>query len=196
LGRELREIIIAELREMLRDKDSDFGIFLNHNSSFGGIEEVLLDDSCQTRRWISYGHRSKMQVLNYGRTRYQREPIYMGVYEPLNARISANPNDIDVNVSYLSYGLSGNVDFFDSVFKQLEVKFMGLSSGEDASEYRVRVMPQLAFDVEDTDVSLGLEVDYLTGTFNNQGLRPAQTDYSYVSVNVNPKINFMMMITS
>jgi hypothetical protein len=55
---------------------------------------------------------------------------------------------------------------------------MGLSSGEDASEYRVRVMPQLAFDVEDTDVSLGLEVDYLTGTFNNQGLRPAQTDYS------------------
>jgi hypothetical protein len=55
-----------------------------------------------------------MQVLITGGARYQRANLY-GVYEPLNARISANPNDIDVNVNYLSYGLSGNVDFFDSV---------------------------------------------------------------------------------
>lgn len=187
------ENIIAEFAGNVEvDKDSDFGIFLNHNSSFGGIEEVLLDDSYSDSALdLSYGHRSKNASFGItGGARYQRANLY-GVYEPLNAQlISANPNNIDVNVSYLSYGLSGNIDFFDSVFKQLEVKFMGLSSGEDASEYRVRVMPQLAFDVEDTDVSLGLEVDYLTGTFNNQGLRPAQTDYSYVSVNVNPKINF------
>jgi hypothetical protein len=86
------------------------------------------------------------------------EQIYMGLRAIKRTVDGANPNDIDVNVNYLSYGLSGNVDFFDSVSLEL-LKFMGLSSGEDASEYRVRVMPQLAFDVEDTDVSLGLEVD-------------------------------------
>lgn len=184
--------IIAEFAGNIEvDKDSDFGVFVNHNSSFGGINEVLLDDSYSDSALdLSYGHRSRNASFGItGGARYQRANLY-GIYEPLNVQFAGqNPDDSDVNVSYLSYGLSGNVDFFDSVFKQLEVKIMGLSSSEDASEYRARVMPKLVFDVEDIEVGLGLEVDYLTGTFNTQGLRPAQTDYSYVSFNVNPKIN-------
>jgi len=184
--------VIAEFAGNIElDKDSDFGIFLNHNSSFGGIDEVLLDDSYSDSALdLSYGHRSKNASFGItGGARYQRANWY-GIYDPLNAQlVGTNPNDTDVAINYLSYGLGGNVDFFDSVFKQLDVKLTGLSSSEDASELRARLLPQLGFDIEGTEVGLGLDLDYLVGTFDKQGLQPAQTDYSYLSSNANPKIN-------
>ncbi|BAO55517.1 TonB-dependent receptor [Nonlabens marinus] len=184
--------IVAEFAGNIEvDRDSDFGIFLNHNSSLGGIDEVMLDDSyLDTALDLSYGHRSKNASFGItGGARYQKANWY-GIYEPLNAQlVMTNPQDTDVDISYLSYGLGGNVDFFDSVFKELELKLTGTSTSEDASEYRARLLPKLGFDIEGTEVSLGLEVDYLAGTFDTQGLRPAQTDYSYVSTGLNPKIN-------
>lgn len=173
------------------DKNSDFGIFLNHNSSFGGIDEVLLDDSYSDSALdLSFGHRAKK--VSYGITggaRFQKANWY-GIYEPLNAQlVMTNPQDIDVDINYLSYGLAGNVNFFDSVFDQMDLKLTGISSTEDATELRARFQPKLSFDIEETEFAVGLEADYLTGIFENQGLRPAQTDYSYLSAGINPKIN-------
>ncbi|WP_194850848.1 TonB-dependent receptor [Nonlabens antarcticus] len=184
--------IIAEFAGNVEvDKDSDLGIFLNHNSSFGGIDEVLLDDSYSDSALdLSYGHRSR--YASYGVTagaRYQRANWY-GIYDPLNTQlIGTNPDDTDVAINYLSYGIGGNVDFFDSVFKELKVKLTGLSSSEDAQEFRGRLTPQLSFDIQDTEIGLGLDLDYLKGTFDQQGLRPAQTDYSYLIAGANPKLN-------
>jgi hypothetical protein len=50
------------------------------------------------------------------------------------------------------------------------------------------VMPQLAFDVEDTDVSLGLEVDWQEPSITR--VATCTNRLFIVSVNVNPKINF------
>lgn len=184
--------IIAEFAGNIEvDKDSDFGIFLNHNSSLGGIDEVVLEDSyLDTALDLSYGHRSR--YASYGITagaRYQGANLY-GVNEPLRTQLEGlDPDDTDVGVNYLSYGLGGNLDFFDSVFKNINAKFTGITSGTDGQEIRAMVMPKLAFDIEDTEIGLGLSLDYLNGSFDEQGRVPAQTDYSYLSVGANPKIN-------
>lgn len=184
--------VVAEFAGNIElDKDSDFGIFLNHNSSLGGIDEVVVDDSyLDTALDLSYGHRSR--YASYGITagaRYQGANLY-GINEPLRLQlIDQDPDDTDVGVNYFSYGVGGHLDFSDSVFKNLQVKLSGIDSNMDGQEIRAMVNPNLAFDIEDTEVELGVTLDYLSGSFGEQGRLPAQTDYSYVSAGINPSIN-------
>lgn len=184
--------IVAEFAGNIElDKDSDFGIFLNHNSSLGGIDEAVLEDSyLDTALDLSYGHRSR--YASYGITagaRYQGANLY-GVNETLRGQLDGmDPDDTDVGVNYFSYGLGGNLDFSGSVFKNVNAKFTGITSNQEGQEIRAMVTPNLAFDIEDTEVGLGLSLDYLNGSFDEQGRVPAQTDYSYLSVGANPKIN-------
>ena len=99
------------------NKDSDLGVFLNHNSSQGGIDEVVFDDDfSDTSLDISYGKRNRGS--NWGITvggRYQAANWY-GV-API--AISSIPSGIEgeANTSYLAIGLSGKAQLFDSVLE-------------------------------------------------------------------------------
>lgn len=168
-------------------KDSDFGVFLNHNSSQGGIDEVEADNGfSDTSLDLSYGSRSK--DFNWGITgggRYRTANWY-GDYEDSPIRLT---EDNDVGLSYLSYGVGGKAEFFESTFKRLEVLFSGTSSGEDASEFRVEVRPELFFDIMETEINVGLELDYLSGSFGTPVNFPVLEDYSYLNAGINPSIN-------
>ncbi|AZQ43688.1 TonB-dependent receptor [Nonlabens ponticola] len=173
------------------DRDSDFGIYLNHNSSLGGIDEVVLDDGfLDTALDLSYGVRSRdISWSITGGARYQSANLY-GVFDPFNAALAVNdPDDIDVNTNYLSYGIGGNIDFKESIFSELNLKITGLTSGQEAAEARATIGSKFTVDVQETEVDLGVELDYLTGSFDQQGLIAAQSDYAYFSTTANPRIN-------
>ena len=169
------------------DRDSDVGVFFNHNSSQGGIDEVVADDAfSDTSLDISYGKRSS--DFNWGITagaRHQAANWY-GAFEN-----TPNPltEDSDVSFNYLSYALGGKATFFDGVFKNVELNFTGTTSSNDASEIRFNATPQLGFDIMGTEVALGAEVDYLSGSFDTQGLLPAQEEYTYLKAGLSPAIN-------
>lgn len=169
------------------DKDSDLGVFFNHNSSQGGIDEVVADNSfSDTSLDVSYGMRDR--DMSWGITagaRYQGANWY-GDYEN-----TTNPltEDSDVGFNYLSYGLGGKATFFDGVFKDMDINLRGTTSSYDATEIRISALPQLGFDIMETEVALGVELDYLTGSFDTQGLIPALENYSYLKAGLNPAIN-------
>ncbi|MFT5926793.1 MAG: hypothetical protein ACI9WL_001545 [Rubritalea sp.] len=169
------------------DRDSDVGVFFNHNSSQGGINEVIADDSfSDTSLDVSYGRRTR--GVNWGITagaRHQAANLY-GAYEFTPNSLT---EDSDVGFNYLSYGLGGKATFFDSVLKDIDVNLRGTTSSFDASEIRFSAAPQMGFDIMETEVALGVEVDYLSGSFDTQGLLPAPEEYSYLKAGLNPAIN-------
>ncbi|MEO9954229.1 hypothetical protein [Nonlabens sp.] len=169
------------------DRDSDLGVFFNHNSSQGGIDEAIADDSfSDTSLDVSYGKRTR--DMNWGITagaRYQTANWY-GDYEN---GLNLLTEDTDVAFNYLSYALGGKVNFFDGVFKGVDVNFTGTTSSNDGSEIRFNAQPQLGFDILDTEVALGVELDYLSGSFDTQGLIPAADKYTYLKAGLNPSIN-------
>lgn len=169
------------------DRDSDVSVFFNHNSSQGGIDEVRLDDSfSDTGLDVSYGTRSRdMNWSIAAGGRYQTANWY-GVYD----NVPTQPEeDLDVATSYFSYGIGGRASFFDSVFKEADVQLTGVSSGNDASEFRARLRPQLGFDIMDTEVGLGVELDYLSGSFDQQVFIPVATDYGLFNAGLYPSVN-------
>lgn len=169
------------------DRDSDVGVFFNHNSSQGGINEVVADDGfSDTSLDVSYGKRTR--GMNWGITagaRHQAANLYGGYEFAANSLTE----DTDVGFNYLSYGLGGKATFFDSVLKDIDLNFRGTTSSFDGSEIRFSVLPQLGFDILETEVALGVEVDYLSGSFDTQGLILAPEDYSYLKGGLNPAIN-------
>lgn len=169
------------------DRDSDIGVFFNHNSSQGGIEESIADDSfSDTSLDVSYGKRTR--DMNWGITagaRYQTANWY-GDYEN---GLNLLTEDTDVAFNYLSYALGGKATFFDGIFKRVDVNFTGTTSSNDGSEIRFNAQPQLGFDILDTEVALGVELDYLSGSFDTQGLIPAADQYTYLKAGLNPAIN-------
>lgn len=64
-----------------------------------------------------------------------------------------------------------------------------MSSGNDASEFRARLRPQLGFDIMDTEVGLGVELDYLSGSFDQQVFIPVATDYGLFNAGLYPSVN-------
>ncbi|MGJ8685264.1 MAG: hypothetical protein ACSHWW_11605 [Nonlabens sp.] len=171
------------------DKNTDLGVFLNHNSSQGGIDDATFDDTfSDTSLDVSYGKRNRKS--NWGITaggRYQTANWY-GVAPLALSSVPAGV-DVDAGTSYLTLGLSGKAQFFDSVLENVELAFTNLSSGNDATESRVRLLPQLAFEVMEEEISLGVEVDYVTGAFDTQGTIPVADAYSYLNLGINPSIN-------
>ncbi len=171
------------------DRDSDIGVFLNHNSSQGGIKEAFFDDDfSDTSLELSYATRSKKANYSFNAGgRYQAANLY-GVHQPFRTLIT-NANDIDTGVNYLSYGIGGTATFFDSVFSDIKMGLSALNSGTDGSEIRFNIAPRLNFEVMDEEIGVGLLVDYLSGSFGQMGLVTFPTDYAYLSTTINPSIN-------
>lgn len=170
------------------DRDQDFGVFFNHDSSQGGIDEVEADNGfSDTALDLSYGSRSRN--MNWGVTgggRYRTANWYGDFEDALNPLTE----DSDVGLSYINYGLGGRAEFFDQVFEKIEVQVSGISSGEDASEFLVEARPQLMFEIMETEVKFNGELEYLSGSFGTQGLFEVQPeDYSYLNAGLNPSIN-------
>lgn len=171
------------------DRNTDVGVFLNHNSSQGGIDSAVFDDNfSDTSLDLSFGKRNRN--FNWGITaggRYQTANWY-GV-APLALPIVPVGIDVDAGTSYLTLGISGKAQFFDSFIEDMDIALTNISSGIDGTETRVRFLPQMAFKVLEEEVSLGLEVDYLLGAFGTQGTQTVPSDYSYLNIGANPSIN-------
>ena len=92
-------------------------------------------------------------------------------------------------LSYINYGAGGRMELFDSMLEKLELRVSGISSGEDATEFRVEIRPELQFNVLETDISMQAELDYLNGSFDTDQVENFQEQYSYLNSGVNPSIN-------
>ncbi|MGB3592054.1 MAG: hypothetical protein WBA16_10260 [Nonlabens sp.] len=180
--------VLAEFAATLEiDRESDFNVFLNHNSSQGGIDEVVTDDDfSNTSLDLSYDRRTRDLNWTAGAGARYRTANWYGGFP--RAALALN-EDSDVGLNYFSYGIGGEISLFNGVLKTVDLQAMGLSSGEGASEFRVRLQPQLEFDIRDTAIALGVDLDYLSGSFDTQGFLPAPTDYGYFNLNLNPSIN-------
>lgn len=170
------------------DKDSDIGVFLNHNSSQGGIDDAFLDDSfSDTSLDLSYGMRTKQTNWSInGGLRYQTANLY-GVYEPFRTLLTS-PDAIDAGVNYLSYGIGGKAQFFDAVLTGVDAGITSMTTGFDGKENRFKLGTKLAFDAFESEVGLGVSFDYLQGSFDQQALITQPTDYAYVSGTLSPSI--------
>ncbi len=188
--------ILAEFYSNFQiSRTEDFGVFLKHNSSQGGIDDVIVDDFFyDTRLNLNYGARErdmswrtdldvKHQVFNW----YGIDSSILAVPDIGDAPLFNT--DTDVAHSYFTAGINGSVSFKDAIFKEGRGTIRYFGDSENSSEIRALAKPTLEFPIAGENITTGVTVDYVGGSFENDisNVTTAQ-DYSIINAGINPSL--------
>lgn len=180
-------------------RTEDFGVFLNHNSSQGGIDNVLTDDFFYDSRLnLNYGARErdlswrtdldlKHQVFNwYGTPRdSDGEVLQDGGFAIIN-------NDSDVAHTYFTAGLNGSLDLKDSFFEGGKLQLRYFADSEESTELRAVLTPTFEFPISGELIKTRVTVDYLSGTQGNTISDTAEpVDYGFLKAAIHPSFVFL-----
>lgn len=180
-------------------RTEDLGVFLNHNSSQGGIEGTVVDDFFyDTRLNVNYGARerdltwradidAKHQVYNW----YGIPEELQNVTGPADAPLFNE--DFDVTHSYFTAGVNGSISFKESFFKGAKGTLRYFGDSEASSELRAFVSPTVEFPIAGELITTKITADYLSGSFentieNNFENSGEAINYGFFNAGINPSL--------
>ena len=169
-------------------RTENFGVFLNHNSSQGGIDGVAVDDFFyDTRLNVNYGVRER--DLSWKADLDIQHQVFN--WYGITLLAFTNPDvinfgDFDPTHSYVTAALKGSLSFNDAIFKEGDFTLRYLGDSESSTELRALAKPTFEFPIGGEQITTTAVLDYVSGSFDN-GLRGAAgVDYSFINVGVQP----------
>jgi len=189
----------AELyvNEDLNNNEYIGGIF-RHNSSQGGIKEVMLDDFYfDTKIDLIYGSNEQEMAWNV-KLGYQNQiynwyglPADFGNTLTLPGSM-ALVNGINPQQSYNTITAGGNLAFEEGIVKDVNLELTHFSDAFSSSENRFLLAPTFKFDVMDEAIKTKVFVDYLDGSFKKNYLETNTADIKYGFTNLGIVPSFVM----
>lgn len=168
----------------------EMSIFLQHNSSQGGIEDVELDDKYYDTQ-LNLTYASNLRDMFY---RIQLDALHQhfnwyGV--PADLYTAEELATIDPAHSYMGAALSGEVQLENSFFSGSDIVLRYFGDSYSSSELYARLQPKFAFEVSYQEVGIDTDISYLSGGFDQSYLNPdSEIAYSYLNLGINPYIKF------
>lgn len=166
------------------DKSSDFWASINHNSSAGGIDDVVLKDAYSDSN-LSLGYDKSFKSgewqnsvnVNYGAFNWY------GIDPNLNATA---PKDLDVSHAYFGTNFLSKYVFKEGVFKTLRASFNFFGDSHDASESRLKSSGDLQFILNNQNIDLTVAFDRLKGEFKSG----VSSSYNNLLFGLSPVYNY------
>lgn len=184
--------VLAEFYSNLEVNRSDnFGIFLTHNSSQGGIEGVRLDDKFyNTGLNLNYNSRNRN---NSWITEVGLEHQLFNWYGlPNNTGLTDEViRSIDPQQNYFSAFAGGEMEFYDSFFERGSAKYRYFGDAYETSEHHFDADAFFEVNIGGELINTTINSEFVSGSFNN-GFGPAAfqgpIDYSFFNVGLTPSL--------
>ena len=163
-------------------KYNDFGGYIKHLSSSGGVNEALVDDSYSGTKMDLYYTQSERDYdwrINGGvESKYQN-------WYGLPKEIMYDPNllsELDVKQKHLNFYATGEVSFIDSTVKETKMELNHFSDDYSSSEFNAVVDAKIDFEIASLPFTSDASIQYLNSKFevdydNNPG-----PNYSYMNL--------------
>ncbi|MEW7280427.1 TonB-dependent receptor [Aquimarina sp. 2201CG1-2-11] len=183
--------VLAEFYSNFQLNRSDnVGLYLHHNSSQGGIEEVKLDDKF---------YNTSLDLNYTTRTRDYTHGIELGVehqlynWYGLPEELALTPEEInliDPEQSYIGVKLGGKLQFDNLYFKKAAVQYRYFTDAKKSKENSLVAQPTFEFEAGDNLITTNFIVDYLKGTFDRSSDLAFETEnrYTYLNFGANPSL--------
>lgn len=177
-------------------RTEDFGVFLNHNSSQGGIDGTVVDDFFYDSRLnLNYGARERDLAWRVDLDAKHQVYNWYGIPEELKALpgLADAPlfnSDFDVSHSFLTAGLNGSVSLKDSFFKDASALLRYFGDNQDSSELRAVIAPTVEFPIAGELITTKITADYVSGSFANQfgSTEGTEIAYSFLNAGISPSL--------
>ncbi len=183
--------VLAEFYSNFQISRSDnLGLYLHHNSSQGGIDEVQLDDKFYNT-YLDLNYTSRTRDYTYGIEVGAEHQLYNWYGLPeIPALTEEDINAIDPQQSYFGVKLGGKLQFDDLYFKKASLNYRFFGDVLGSVEHHVVAKPTFEFEMGNSLITTNFIVDYLNGSFDRdldlvQGI-PNQ--YGILNLGVNPSL--------
>ncbi len=170
-------------------RSDNFGIYLNHHSSQGGIKNVELDDSFyNTELNLNYNSRNRNNSWNTEFGLEHKLFNWYGLPEiDLPVEIISN---IDPQQNYYSASLGGELDFYDSFFERASARYRYFGDAYETTEHRFNADAFFEVNIAGELINTEITGDFVSGSFDraiNQGVGSGK-DYSFFIAGIAPSL--------
>lgn len=163
-----------------------FGGMLRHNSTQGGIADVVLDDKMfNTALDLTYGSRKKGMTWNadlgYQNQVYNWYGIHPTIFD--DATIAS----IDEQQTYHTLYLGGRLGL-DNILKESSVRFTRFWDAFGSAENRFVAKPSLEFDLIEQKIRTDFVLDFINGSFDQTYSGGNSFKYGFTNIGFQPSI--------
>ncbi|MFC5046780.1 TonB-dependent receptor [Aquimarina hainanensis] len=183
--------VLAEFYSNFQLNRSDnMGVYLHHNSSQGGIDDLVLDDKFYNT-FLDLNYTSRTRDVVYGIEAGGEHKLINWYGLPANSILTtAQIDGIEEQQSYYGVKIGAQLEIEDAMLKkgQLEYRFFG--DAFNTSEHRLQIKPTFEFEVADEVITTKVIADYLGGSFerNRGSLSQIPNEYSVFNIGVAPSL--------
>jgi len=168
------------------------GFFFKHNSSQGGIDGVRLDDSFyDTSLDANYTSRQKDASYRLDAGIEHQSFNWYGLNENFDTASDEILASIDPQQNYLSGNIGGSIAIEDSYFEKVSATLRYMGDSYASSEFNISVLPEFSFPVSDFMLKVDVDIDYLSGSFNQNYFGNMAIKYSHLNVGVIPSLAYV-----
>lgn len=181
--------ILAEFYSNLEVNRSDnFGIFLTHNSSQGGIEEVKLDDSFyNTELNLNYNSRNRKSSWKTELGLQHQLFNWYGLPEGMNYS-NEFLNSIDPTQNYYSALVGGELELYDSFLEKAKANYRYFGDSYNSMEHNFKADANFEVNIADELINTEIYADVLNGQFNRSFNASEEINYTQMNFGITPSL--------
>ena len=170
---------------------NDFGIFINHYSSEGGIKDVILnDDFSDTRIDVYYKQFDNDYNWQVNAGVQQKIFNYYGLSNDVTFEDSFI-NTLNEEQIYKHIYIGGKIDFEDSFFQGATVEVVNFTDDYNSNEIRLIAKPTFEFPISTELINAELLIDVLSGKFKQNYSTTNELKYSFINLGFNPNFEVL-----
>lgn len=172
-------------------KTNDFGAYIKHKSSKGGIKDILLDDN-YSDSYLNLYYRQFERDYNwelFGGAQHQIRNWY-GL--PKGIVYDQNLIDtIDPKQKYLNIFFGGNLSFQEGVFKDGTIVFNHFSDDYGSGEFHFLATPTFEFPISSEIITMESSVEYINSKFEQSYFVANELEYSLLNIGATPNFEIL-----
>ena len=169
-------------------RSNDFGAYINHLSSSGGIKDPLVADNYSNSK-INLFYKQFERDYNWEATIGAQHQIYNWYGLPSN--ITYDPSflqNIDPKQTYLTIFGGGEINFEEGIFNRGKLLINQFSDNYNSSEIQAKVTPEIAFPISSELIDIPFDLDFLTGSFKQNYLTEDALEYGFLTIGASPSL--------
>ncbi|MBP2832200.1 TonB-dependent receptor [Aquimarina sp. U1-2] len=162
----------------------NLGLYLHHNSSQGGIDEVQLEDKFYNT-YLDLNYTSRHREYTYGVEVGVEHQLFNWYGLPETPALTQEElNAIDPQQNYFGVKLGGKLQFDDLYFKKASLQYRYFSDTHGSKEHHTVIKPTFEFEMGNSLITTNFIVDYVSGSFDRDLNPVLQTPNNYGILNV------------
>ncbi len=167
-------------------RDNDMGLFLNHHSSQGGIKEVLGEDAFYDTDLDLFYSQEQREFLWKAKLGATHQVFHWyGLADGFVPSTTQLPLLEDAQ-TYMNFSLGGEISMFDALLDKGDLSVNYFTDAEKSSEIQAVLSPEFVFPVASELLRTGVEVNYISGSFDQNYLMNGAIKYNFLNLGVSP----------